>query len=128
MTLFLHWLIGLLLISFFSFPQIFLIGLLRTSTMRFEMSLPTTVRIFYNGFQGLIAWYATAVLWSWIFDFGLPLIFVVVCFIYSLISNFFFGQWNKLVGLSQVNEISLLIGAVFYVLFALISGEYLLLP
>ena len=121
------WLFGLVSI-WLGFPQSLFIGLIRGQLYRLEMSMNPLLRAGWGGGIGCFSWFLTSKLWQWFFDHPIPLIFVIGAVIWSLLVNFIFGEWKKLVGLAQGNEIALLIGSFFFVVISLGSGFYVFAP
>lgn len=123
----LAWLLGLVSI-WLGFPQSLFIGLIRGQLYRFEILMNPILRIIWGGGLGCVSWFLTSMLWQWIFDYPVPLVFVLGAVIWSVLTNFVFGEWKKLVGLSQGNEIALLIGSALFLLTSLSNKAFVILP
>jgi hypothetical protein len=121
------WIFGVLII-WVGFPQVLLVGLFRSIKMRFSMAMPTFLRIIWDTFIGFVCWRLTSALWSLVYNYDLPLIFVFGYLIWSFYSNFLQGEWKNLTGLSQGNEIATLGGAVLFVIFSFISDTVVYTP
>ena len=125
--LILAWFLGLLSI-WLGFPQSLFIGLIRGQLYRLEMSMNPILRVIWGGGIGCLSWYFTSFLWQWFFDYPVPLVFVIGSVIWSVLANFVFGEWKKLVGLSQGNEIAFLIGSALFLLTTLFNKAFVILP
>ena len=125
--LILAWFLGLLSI-WLGFPQALLVGLIRGQLYRLEMSMNRILRVIWGGGIGCLSWYFTSFLWQWFFDYPVPLIFVIGVVTWSLLVNFVFGVWRKLIGLAKGNEIALLIGSIFFVGLSFVSEFYVFTP
>ena len=122
MSLIAAWIIGLLSV-FLPLQHSLFIGLIRGFSYKFEMSMPVALRVVWGGVIGYFSWAMTSFVWSLVFSSQIPALFVFLCVLWSAVSLFLMGNWEKLQGLSKGNELAMVLGGLSYLLLSFIENS-----